>query len=188
MCEDQHSEPTALAPGGATWARRAGINDDIEHLLAVAVGPGEVEMVGSVATGTPLVSNSRIGADLISLEAGQRFAPHTHPGDHVLVVVAGCGTLTLDGAIYPTEAGQVLIVDGEMPHAVGAVTDHLILAIGSPHRPVDASDRMVLVEYLAVLSAEREMRCLICHLTTAGDEASRLHDLGCEHCPCHDCC
>lgn len=193
--QDRIHDHDQIRPGGlvatwdkATWARDAGIVDLTgEQMLAITIGPGVVQMADSVATGTGLVSNGRIGADLISLRAGQRFAPHTHPGDHVLIIVSGLGTLTLDGVIHATRAGQVFIVDGDLPHAVGAITDHQILAVGSPHKPVDASDRMALVEYQAVLSSAGEMHCTICRLSTSGGSAT-LHDVGCRHCPCTSCC
>lgn len=176
-------------PGSASWARDVGMSaDGTEQLLGVAHGDGKTVMADSVATGTSLVSNGRVGADLISLRAGERFAPHTHAGDHILMVVSGEGTLTLDGTVYPTAPGQVFIVDGDVPHAVGAVSDHQIVAIGSPHRPVDAPDRMLLVEYQAVLSASNEIQCLICDVSSVGVGRQRLHDLGCCHCSCDDCC
>lgn len=137
------------------------------------------------ATGAPLVTNGAIGADVIRLEAGGGFAPHTHPGHHVLIVLAGEGTITYDGVVYPTRAGQIYLIEGEVPHAVGAITDHLILAAGSPHKPVDSVERMSLVDYEEVISPLGDLTCLICDKVAPAP--TRLHDRDCPHCPCFDC-
>lgn len=144
-----------------------------------------VPMAGSPAHGVSLLSNGKLGADLIYLDAGKSFAPHTHPGDHLLIVVGGEGTITYDGRVYPTKAGDIYMVEGSVPHAVGARTDHVILAVGSPHRNVDDPGRMTLTEYHAILSEIGEMHCLICNLTAT--RGFRLHDVGCSHCPCGEC-
>lgn len=137
-------------------------------------------MYGTKATGTGLVSNGYLGVDEIHVPAGQGFAPHTHPGDHLLIVVAGEGTVTFDGRIYPTRAGQVYMVEGDAPHAVGAITDHVILAVGAPHRPIGGADRMQLTEYEAIAATLGELHCLVCD--RKGDPA-RLRLEGCEHAP-----
>ncbi|AIJ21607.1 cupin domain-containing protein [Amycolatopsis methanolica] len=113
------------------------------------------------------------------------FVPHTHPGHHVLVVTAGIGTITYAGRIHETRAGQVYLIDGEVPHAVGAITDRVILAVGSPHRAIDAEDRMAPVPYEEVVSLDGELCCLICDVIPSTPR--RPHDVGCPHCPCHAC-
>jgi quercetin dioxygenase-like cupin family protein len=142
-------------------------------------------MAHSRATGEALVSNGDLGIDVIRLGAGDGFAAHTHPGHHLLIVVGGRGTITFDGHIYPTVAGQVYFVPGRIAHAVGAVTDHVILAVGAPHRPVDSPERMALTEYSAVTSELGSLACAICEITA--NFPSRLHELGCVHCPCPMC-
>jgi quercetin dioxygenase-like cupin family protein len=167
----------------ARWARDAGL--DGEQMLAIGMGLRPVPISKSSATGEALVSNGAIGADIIRLEAGQGLAPHTHPGDHLLIMLGGAGTITIDGTVRPTHAGEMYIVSGEIPHAVGAITDHVILSVGAPHRAIDAPDRMELVAYDAVLSEFSDLHCLICDLRASAPE--RLHDAGCPHCPCGDC-
>lgn len=143
-------------------------------------GPLPADMVNTQATGLALAGGDELGVDLIAVEAGSGFAPHTHPGDHLLIVVSGRGTVTWDGRIWPTRPGMVYFVPGLAPHAVGAIDDHLILAVGSPHRPVDSEDRQALVEYLAVASPLGELHCLICD--RAGSPAY-LRGQGCTHAP-----
>ena len=165
------------------WANDLGMNG--EQLLGVALGARPASVAQSNATGEGLVSNGLLGADVIRLAAGDGFVPHTHPGDHLLLVLAGQGTITYGGTVYPTKAGEIYMVEGQVPHAVGAITDHVILAVGSPHRPVDAGDRMALVDYEAIAADLGDLHCLICD--TRARYPSRLHGQGCPHCPCREC-
>jgi quercetin dioxygenase-like cupin family protein len=186
---------TASAPGATLaqqthgelrivrWADDLGIAG--EQLLGIDLGARPVGVAHSNATGEGLVSNGLLGADVIRLAAGDGFVPHTHPGDHLLVVVGGRGTITCGGKIYPTRAGEIYMVEGEVPHAVGAITDHVILAVGSPHRPVDAPDRMAPVGYDAITADVDDLHCLICDLHARYPR--RLHEVGCPHCPCCEC-
>lgn len=168
------------------WAQDEGVDEaGGRQLLGVDLGPREVAMAHSTATGSDLVSNGTLGADVIRLGPGEGFVPHTHPGDHLLIVIGGEGTITYDGRIYPTAAGEVYMVEGGVPHAVGAVTDHVILAVGAPHRPAGSDDRMTPVGYETVETDIGRLECLICGVGTTTPE--RLHDRGCTHCPCPAC-
>ncbi len=152
----------------ARWA------DQLEARLPEATAP----MYGTSARALPLVTNGRLGLDLVQVPAGGGFEPHTHPGDHLLVVVSGRGTITYDGVIYETVPGQVYLVEGAVPHAVGAITDHAILAVGAPHRRADDADRMALTEYAAVAAELGQLTCLPC-----GGRATFVGDPGCPHNP-----
>jgi quercetin dioxygenase-like cupin family protein len=183
------SKPFDPVTGGlriVPWADQV-FGDSILNTTTMVVNQGElpVEMAHSPATGMPLVSNGQLGVDVIRLRAGDGFQPHTHPGDHLLMVIGGVGTITYDGFIYRTQAGQVYLIDGEAPHAVGAITDHVILAVGSPHKGVGDPDRMQVSEYAEVLAGANNLTCLICQQTSAFP--AMLHDLGCDHCPCATC-
>jgi quercetin dioxygenase-like cupin family protein len=153
--------------------------------LVIEHGPRPTPMDGTRATGAALVTNGSLGADLIRVPAGGGFSPHTHPGDHILIIVAGLGTITYAGSVYPTRAGQVYMIQGLVPHAVGAITDHVIIAVGSPHRAVDSTDRMTLVDYTAVVAPDGAFTCLICDKTVEAPDY--LHDVDCGHCPCEQC-
>jgi quercetin dioxygenase-like cupin family protein len=157
---------------GATW-------------LEVPHGDRPVRMHGAAATGLGLVSNGTIGADVIRLPAGAGFPPHTHRGHHVLVVLGGRGTITYGGHVHPTEAGEVYLVEGSVSHAVGAITDHVILAVGAPHMPVDSEARMSLVDYDEVHTPVGDLNCLVCEARS--QLPNYLHDVGCAHCPCQSC-
>lgn len=165
------------------WAQSS--SDEHGTSLFISHQPRRALVHGANATGESLVSNGTIGADILRLPAGAGFPPHTHVGHHVLAVLAGRGTITYGGRVHPTEAGQIYLVEGAVSHAVGAITDHVILAVGAPHKPVDSTTRMTVVDYSEVLSPIGELTCLICDLSSRPPQ--RLHDLGCLHCPCHAC-
>jgi quercetin dioxygenase-like cupin family protein len=168
------------------WAQDRGIDSATGHQhLGVELGPRLLEMANSTGTGSGLVTNGALGADVIRLGAGEGFAPHTHPGDHLLVVLGGRGTITYDGRIYPTAAGEIYMVEGSVPHAVGAVTAHVILAVGSPHHSVESEERMTPVGYETIEADIGKLECLICGIAALRPE--RLHGHGCPHCPCPQC-
>jgi quercetin dioxygenase-like cupin family protein len=114
--------------------------------LALASGLG-VPVHGAPATGMGLHTNGHLGADLLHVKAGDQFPVHTHPGDHLLYCLSGRGTITVDQVTYDIVPGDLYMVDGLIPHAVGAVTDHVILAIGAPHKAVDSPERMRFVDW-----------------------------------------
>ena len=166
------------------WAEDAGVHHGHQH-LHVSLGERRQHLAHSIATGEGLVSNGFLGGDIIRLAAGEGFVPHTHPGDHLLVIIGGKGTVTYGGVIYPAHAGQIFMIEGKISHAVGAITDCVILAVGSPHKSVDDPDRMTPVEYEEVITDLKELHCLICDIVSTFPQ--RPHDVGCPHCPCYDC-
>ncbi len=165
------------------WAL-AEIGDGVTS-LEIPHGQRPVPMHGAAASGLGLVSNGIIGADIIRLLAGAGFPPHTHPGHHVLAVLGGRGTITYNGRVYPTEAGEIYLVEGSVSHAVGAISDHVILAVGAPHMSVASKERMEVVNYEEVLSQIGDLHCLICNLKS--QLPAYLHDVDCAHCPCYSC-
>jgi quercetin dioxygenase-like cupin family protein len=192
MTDRLHSESVVIQvpPVGSARLSIVDFAEPVEttesaSLLRIEHGRRPVKMHGANATGESLVTNGAIGADIIRLPAGYGFSPHTHPGHHVLAVLGGRGTITYGGRVYETLAGQIYLVEGLVPHAVGAISDHVILAIGSPHRTVDSPERMTLVEYDAVVSPLGDLHCLICDKRSAMPRL--LHDADCPHCPCPAC-
>lgn len=176
---------TYLRPGGhplvRDWAEDGGMQDS-RQWLAVDVKPGPTKVLKTrSATGRSIASNGFLGADILHLPAGDGFDPHTHPGDHLLFVLAGKGTVAVDGEIIPTRAGQAYLVEGAVPHAVGAITDHVILAIGAPHRPLDSIERQELVEYSALMTPMGDITCTICQ--TSATSQDELTATGCPHSP-----
>ena len=105
--------------------------------------------------GVELGPDDQLGADIIELGAGETFPLHTHPGHHVLLVIMGQGTVTVDGEVHPTAPGDLYMVDGLQEHAVGAVERHILLSVGVPHKMPTALDRMnTVMERTLVASSE----------------------------------
>ena len=57
---------------------------------------------------------------LFAFDQGQRLSEHTAPFDAVVQVVDGEGVITIDGKEHTVQAGQVIIMPANIPHAVTA--------------------------------------------------------------------
>ena len=55
---------------------------------------------------------------LFAFDKGQRLSEHTAPFDAVVQVVDGQGTVTINGIDHTVEAGQIIIMPANIPHAV----------------------------------------------------------------------
>jgi quercetin dioxygenase-like cupin family protein len=163
------------------WASDSGLVGTSQN-LTVDVLPGPTQVVKTKsATGRSLLSNGYLGVDIIHVPAGEGFAPHTHPGDHLLFVLGGYGTIAVGGTILRTAPGQAYMIEGAVPHAVGAITDHVLLAVGAPHRPLDSRERQTLIAYSSLLTPLGSIKCDICNIAArSGDE---LAAMGCPHSP-----
>lgn len=94
------------------------------------------------------LTRGHLGVDLLRVPSGIQFPLHVHPGNHLLYVVRGRGTVTFGGEVYTTKAGDLMLIDAEIEHAVGASSfeEQFILAFGAPHEEVDSPNRMRVVE------------------------------------------
>lgn len=163
------------------WASDGGSAED-EQLLRVDMRRRDTHIAKTrEATGRPLITNGFLGADLIHVPAGEGFAPHTHPGDHLLFVLGGRGTITAAGEILETTPGQVYMVDGAQPHAVGAISDHVLLSVGVAHQPLDSTTRQELRPFEELLTEDGYIRCRICDVKARGGD--ELRAIGCSHGP-----
>ena len=82
-----------------------------------------VDMWGAPATGLPLHTNGNLGVDLLQVQPGDRFPVHTHHGDHLLLCLKGSGTISIGQETYEVKPGDLYMVPGLVPHAVGAPVD-----------------------------------------------------------------
>lgn len=138
MCEN-HDHPTGV--------RYVHPKLRIIDVFADLTAPLEVKVLKSDATGRPLLTNGKLGVDMLYLPPGYAFPLHTHPGDHLLLIVQGTGTVTFDGETFDTSDGDLFMIEGGVPHAVGAKEGgQWLLAFGSPHKAVDAVDRMEVLD------------------------------------------
>lgn len=102
---------------------------------------------GRVGVGELTAAGMPIGADLIEMQPGAAFAPHEHPGDHILYFISGRGRVLIDESWHDVSGGSLIFIAAEHPHAVqGPPAEDgeplLIVSIGHPHTHVNAKNRM----------------------------------------------
>ena len=106
----------------------------------------EFQMAFSQGTGHPLVSYNGFGADIIQFDAGKGVDSHTHDGHHILLVLTGSGIVEYYDEEHDLYPGVVYFIPGNVPHAIRAKTNLVLIAVGNDHRPVDSKDRLTVVE------------------------------------------
>ncbi|GAA4085303.1 cupin domain-containing protein [Actinomadura miaoliensis] len=117
---------------------------------AAAVREQGVPVHGADATGLALhlSGDGHLGADMLRVPPHTSFPIHVHPGHHLLLCLEGEGTITVDQVTHRIRPGDLYMVDGQVPHAVGAGdTEHVLVAIGAPHKPVDDPSRMTFTDW-----------------------------------------
>ena len=57
---------------------------------------------------------------LFAFDQGQKLSEHTAPYDAAVQVIDGRGRLTIGGKQVAVSAGEIVIMPGNMPHAVAA--------------------------------------------------------------------
>lgn len=101
-----------------------------------------VPMASSDARGLELVKRGPFAADLIRFPPGGAVREHTHPGDHILVVVEGRGWLEYDGEPHRLERGHIYLVPGHIRHAILAETELTLVSVADDHRDVGSPERL----------------------------------------------
>ncbi len=66
---------------------------------------------------------------LFAFDAGQKLSEHTAPFDAVVQVLDGRGVFTIGGKDVEVSAGELVIMPGNLPHAVSAVERFKMLLI-----------------------------------------------------------
>jgi quercetin dioxygenase-like cupin family protein len=96
-----------------------------DSVLAECLGKGQalVNMIeyakDSIVSKTIL--NKSIGSiTLFAFDAGQSLSEHTSPYDAVVQVLDGGARLTIGGRDVMVNAGQIIIMPANVPHAVNA--------------------------------------------------------------------
>jgi quercetin dioxygenase-like cupin family protein len=104
---------------------------------------------GKAGAAAPNDHGEALGIDLIEMEPGAAFPLHVHAGDHILFILAGRGYVHVDGIDHPVHPGDTLFIPAAYPHGVKtdpSSSDRFVfLAMGYPHRHLEATDRMRLV-------------------------------------------
>jgi quercetin dioxygenase-like cupin family protein len=70
----------------------------------------------------------------IEIDAGARFPEHQHPHEQIVNVLEGELEVTAGGVTHRLTPGQVLVIDGDVPHSGRAITDCRVLDVFAPTR------------------------------------------------------
>src|SRR5947209_6646584 len=62
-------------------------------------------------------NGEEIGVDLVEMQPGSAFPLHAHPGDHMLYVESGTGSIHIAGRDRRLKKGDTIFVAAEAPHA-----------------------------------------------------------------------
>lgn len=141
----------------AEWAEYDGQN------FVVSGEEREIRMVNSDGTGTPLLKNGALGADVIRFGAGEGVAEHTHIGQHVLFVLRGAGIVKYDGVDNDLYPGKCYLVESWVPHAIYADKEDalVLLVVGDDHRGLNDPTRMDLTEVGAAELERQQQRTAV---------------------------
>ena len=105
---------------------------------------------GRVGASAVTLAGIQFGADAVEMQPGSAFPLHVHPGDHLLYVIHGQGLVHVDGRDHPVSEGDTIFIPAEYPHGVKTHSTGpgplLFLAVGHPHKRLDAPDRMRLAQ------------------------------------------
>lgn len=105
---------------------------------------------GRVGVASLTDSGVEFGIDLIEMDPGSGFPLHKHPGDHILYVIQGPGVVHVDGKDHLVRDGDSIFIAAEYAHGVKTLpaAPHVFrfLAIGHPHKHVEAKDRMTVLD------------------------------------------
>lgn len=130
-------------------ARWADFNES-EKTLVSFEGKQPIQMSHSDGTALPLLVDdslpAKFGADIIRFEGGKGVGLHTHVGAHILLVTKGKGTLTYHTEKHPMFEGMIYLVPSNVPHAIDAETELVLIAIGNDHQPADSDSRLEVVQ------------------------------------------
>jgi quercetin dioxygenase-like cupin family protein len=81
---------------------------------------------GSIVSRT-LAENDAGTLTLFAFDAGQGLSEHSAPFDAIVQVIDGQVDLTIGGKTVPAEAGQVVVMPADVPHALKAGTPFKML-------------------------------------------------------------
>jgi quercetin dioxygenase-like cupin family protein len=107
------------------------------------------ELTGQPHPETGTTDSATLGVDLLYVPPGGYFPPHVHPGHHLLMSVKGRGSITYGDEEISVRRGDLYFIQAEIAHAVGSEAEgpgHWLLSFGAPHKRVEATDRMRLIE------------------------------------------
>ncbi len=102
----------------------------LEKLAGQAVGAAQLinYQEGSVVSRT-LVNKPAGTVTLFAFDAGQTLSEHTAPYDALVVMVEGEADITVSGNTVRANAGDLVVMPANEPHALDAATPYKMLLI-----------------------------------------------------------
>jgi quercetin dioxygenase-like cupin family protein len=67
-----------------------------------------------------LAQNDAVSITLFAFSKGEEISTHSSEGDAMVLVLDGCGELTVGGVKHPCHAGESIVMPANVPHAVYA--------------------------------------------------------------------
>ncbi len=113
-----------------------------------------LKMINSFGTASPLFTYEGFGADIIRFSAGEGVQNHIHEGDHILFTLLGEGYVIYENVPHKLTPGVCYFVKGSAAHAIKAVSNLVLIAVGNNHYPADSEKRMSPVPYDSSLPEE----------------------------------
>jgi quercetin dioxygenase-like cupin family protein len=86
----------------------------------VAVAPGQV-------VSKTLAQNDAVSITLFAFSKGEEISTHSSEGDAMVLVLDGCGELTVGGVKHVCKTGESIVMPANVPHAVYAKEDFKML-------------------------------------------------------------
>lgn len=99
--------------------------DEKAHVLAECLGNAQgmlelVEYADNSIVSKTLLDKSAGTITLFAFDQGQKLSEHTTPYDAVVQILDGKARLTIGGQQKDASQGQIIIMPGNVPHAVNA--------------------------------------------------------------------
>ena len=88
-----------------------------------------VEYAAGAVVSRTLAENDAGTITLFAFDAGAALSEHSTPFDALVHVVDGRAELTIGGRSVPAQAGQVVLMPADVPHAVRAVERFKMLLV-----------------------------------------------------------
>ncbi len=101
----------------------------------VTVTPGQI-------VSKTLVQNEAVSITLFSFSRDEEISTHSSEGDAMVLVLDGCGELTVGGIKHVCHAGEYIVMPANVSHAVYAKEDFkMLLTVVFPTDDTDAAGK-----------------------------------------------
>jgi quercetin dioxygenase-like cupin family protein len=133
--EDVHAV-VVMVPGGREGAARSGALPTPEATGAATGAAGPTPVLLPAAGAKSFVPDKTLAASVVALPASTKVAEHMHGNETELwYMLAGAGTLTVNGVDLPVSPTSVVQIPKNAKHAFAVTTDCRALQIFTPAGP-----------------------------------------------------